>query len=70
MWSLRQKQDGAFYLTYDRSRRLTQDLRGLWEWIGPQGSVHTAHAVLINQQAGLLCCNDDERGVRCLVLED
>ena len=70
MWSLRLKSNGEFYLTYDRTRRLTQDLRGLWEHIGRKNNSYTDYAIMVNQQAGLLCCDDDEGGVRCLVLED
>ena len=70
MWSLRQKPNGSFYLTYDRFRRHSWNLRGLWEYVGPQENSHTAHSVRMNRAAGYLCCNDDEGGVRVLVLEE
>lgn len=69
MWSLRQKQDGTFYLTFDKFRRYTNALRGSWEFIGPQDSAYTTYCVRVNKQAGLMCCNDDEHNVRVLVLE-
>ena len=70
MWSLRQKQDRSFYLVYDRERRFTHNLRGVWEWVGAQGSEYTAYAVRANRRAGYLCANDNEGGVRVLVLEE
>jgi hypothetical protein len=70
MWSLRQRKDGSFFLTYDRERRFTHNLRGTWEFVGPQGNTYTAKCVRTNSQRGLLCCNDDEGNVRVLVLED
>jgi hypothetical protein len=70
MWSLRQRQDGTFYLTFDRERRTTNKLRGLWEYVGKQGLQYTAHAVRANQEAGYYCVNDDEDGVRVLILEE
>lgn len=70
MWSLRQKENGEFYLTFDKFRRFTYNLRGLWEFVGPQDVAYTAKAVRVNRNAGLLCCNDDEGGVRVLVLEN
>lgn len=70
MWSLRQKQTGEFYLTYDKYRRFTNNLKGLWEHVGNQGTVMTTNAVRVNQEAGLLCCDDDEGGTRVLVLEE
>lgn len=70
MWSLRQKKSGEFFLTYDRERRVNPYLRGLWEFVGPQDNAYTAQCVRINEARGLLCCNDDEGNVRCLVLED
>lgn len=70
MWSLRLKEDGTFYLTYDRSRRMNSQSRGIWEFVGPQALSYTDHAVAVNRSAGYLCCNDDEGGVRVLVLEN
>ena len=70
MWSLRQKEDGSFFLTFDRYRRYSYNLRGTWEWIGPQGNEYTAYAKRVNENLGYLCANDDEGSVRILVLED
>jgi hypothetical protein len=70
MWSLKQKQDGTFYLTYDKFRRFTFNTKGLWEWIGPQNSSHMPHIIRVNESSGHLCCNDDEGNVRALVLEE
>jgi len=69
MWSLRQRSDGSFYLTFDRTRRFTYSLLGLWEYLGPQDNQLTAHCVRVNEKAGYLCCNDDQGAVRVLVLE-
>lgn len=70
MWSLRRKQDGSFYLTYDRFRRFSNNFRGIWEYVGPQDNTYTHHCVRVNENAGHLTANDDEGGVRVLVLED
>ena len=70
MWSLRVRQDGSMFLTYDKYRRFTFNLRGLWEYVGQQDSLATAKAIAANQKAGYLCCNDDEGGVRALVLTE
>lgn len=70
MWSLRQKDDGEIYLTYDRSRRFNSQVKGLWEPIGPQGNSYTEHCIRVNTQAGYLCANDDEGNVRVLVLTE
>lgn len=70
MWSLKEKDDGTIYLTYDRFRWFTNSLRGIWEPVGPIGAVYTNTAIRVNQRAGYLCCNDDEGNVRVLVLED
>lgn len=70
MWQLRQKPDGTIYLTYDRYRRYSHSFRGIWEFIGKQDSAYTARAVRMNQSAGLICANDDEGGVRVLVLTE
>lgn len=70
MWSLRQKENNEFYLTFDKYRRYTIALRGIWEYLGQDGNVHTDHQVRINRAAGLLCAKDDEGGVRVLVLEE
>lgn len=69
MWSLKQKQDGEIYLTYDRTRRFMHSYRGIWEFVGPQENAMTAHCVRVNEDAGLICANDDEGNVRVLVLE-
>ena len=69
MWSLRQKDNGEFYLTYDRNR-YPNGLRGLWEYLGPQSNAYTPYAVRVNENAGYLCANDDEGNVRVLVLTD
>ena len=69
MWSLKVRNDGTLYLTFDRERRYTNSLRGVWVLVGPQAVSYTAHAVRINENAGLFCVDDDEGGVRCLVLE-
>lgn len=70
MWSLRQRPDGTFYLTYDHSRRYsTSQLRGLWELVGPQEVTATNKAVQENKKQGYTHCNDDEGNVRVLVLE-
>lgn len=69
MWSLRNREDGTFYLTYDRDRWYTGRVRGLWELVGPRDAVSTIKAVAINQSQGYTCCNDDEGNVRVLVLE-
>lgn len=69
MWSLRERQDGSFYLTFDRSRRYLNGLRGIWEFIGHKDDTMISHYVRTNEKAGLLCCEDDEGGVRVLVLE-
>jgi hypothetical protein len=69
MWVIKQKKSGEFYLTYDRERRLSYNLRGLWEYICPQDSTQASYLIRVNQEAGYLCCNDDENGVRMLVLE-
>lgn len=69
MWSLRQKKTGEFYLTFDSQRRFTSNLRGIWEFVGPQDNTYTRKCVETNRGGGLLCCNDDEGNVRVLVLE-
>ena len=69
MWSLRLKDSGEFYLTYDRERRFTRDLRGRWEFLGEQSNAYIPHVIRTNENNGYLCCNDDEGGVRILVLE-
>ena len=70
MWTLKQRNDGTFYLTYDRYKRHSHNSRGLWEWVGLQGNSYTDFAVRVNEQAGYVCLNDDEGAVRVLVLED
>ena len=70
MWSLRQKVDGSFYLTYDKFRRHSYRLAGIWEHIGKIGSPGMEKIIEINRSAGYLCANDDEGGVRALVLEE
>lgn len=68
MWSLRQRTDGSFYLTYDHYRRYTHNMPGLWEMVGPASKAETTRLVEVNQRAGYLCCSDDEGNVRSLVL--
>ncbi len=68
MWSLRQRNDGSFYLTYDGFRRYTHNMPGLWELVGPRNKAETSKFVDINQSAGYLCCPDDEGNMRALVL--
>jgi hypothetical protein len=68
MWSLRRRPDDSFYLTYDRDRRYSNQLRGIWELVGPQDTVATDRAVAVNEAIGHLCCKDDEGNVRVLVL--
>ena len=69
MWSLRLKQDGSFFLTYDKDRRFINNSRGVWDLIGPKDSAQTQHCVEVNRRAGLLCCDDEQGNVRVLVLE-
>ena len=70
MWSLRVKPDGSFFLTFDKFHRFTNNLRGSWQYVGPQGNTYTAHCVRMNKRSGYLCANDDEGSVRVLVLEN
>lgn len=70
MWSLRQKTDSSFYLTYDRDRWFNNRLPGIWELVGPKDSPETRHCVEINKRAGLLTADDDQGNSRVLVLED
>lgn len=70
MWSLRQRNDGSMYLTFDKFRRYTHNLPGLWEFVGSQIHVDTPRLVEMNRRAGYLCCPDDEGGVRALVLTE
>lgn len=68
MWSLRQKQDGEIYLTYDRFRYRSFNDPGLWEIVGPKNKFETTRFVEVNRAAGYLCCPDDEGNMRALVL--
>jgi len=70
MMSMRQRNDGTFYLTWDRERRFTNNLRGLWVYVGPTNNALTDHCVHVNAQQGLYCLPDDEGNTHCLVLED
>ena len=70
MWSLRQRNDGTMYVTYDRERFFTRNLRGRYEFVGPQNNQYTSYCVRINQKQGLFCVDDDEGNVRVLVLEN
>lgn len=70
MWSLAQKEDGEIYLTYDKFRRYNYQYRGIWEFVGPQDNAYTAYAIRVNQNAGHICCNDDEGNVRVLILTE
>ena len=68
MWSLRQRTDESFYLTWDRFHRYNYNLPGLWELVGPKNKAETTRFVEINRAAGYLCCGDDEGNMRALVL--
>lgn len=68
MWSLRKKANGNFYLTYDRERRPSPALPGIWEYIGPGGTVDTQRLIDINSSAGYIWAPDDEGGIRVLIL--
>jgi hypothetical protein len=70
MWSLRERTDGSIYLTFDKFRRYTYTVPGLWEFVGSQIHVDTPRLVEQNRQAGYLVLNDDEGGVRALVLTE
>ena len=70
MWSLKERNDGSTYLTYDRDRFFTRHLRGRWEYLGPQGNKYTDYCVRVNREQGLLTASDDEGNVRVLVLEN
>lgn len=70
MWSLRTKDDGTFYLTFDRSRRYTYNLRGEWVWICSSTAVTKGFYIQMAKMTGHLVAEDDEGGVRALVLED
>ena len=70
MWSLKQRNDGSIYLTYDRDRFFSRHLRGRWELVGPQNNVYTDYCVRVNSEQGLLTASDDEGNVRVLVLEN
>jgi hypothetical protein len=70
MWSLRERNDGSMYLTYDKFRRYTHSLPGLWEFVGSQIHVETPRLIEMNRRAGYLVVNDDEGGVRALVLTE
>lgn len=70
MWVLRQKSDGSLYLTFDKFRFVHPQLRGVWQYVGPQGNALTDHCVRMNENMGYYCMNDDEGGVQVLVLED
>ena len=71
MWSLRlNEEEGRFCLTYDRNRRHTEALRGVWEFIGLQSNENTLPIARANQANGYLCCEDDEGGVRVLILTE
>ena len=48
MWSLRLREDGSFYLTYDKDRWFTNNLPGIWELVGPKDSAQTKHCTAIN----------------------
>ncbi len=70
MFSLRQRQDGSFFLTYDKFRYPDRNVRGLWELVGKQYKLETDRLVKINRKAGYMCCDDDEGNVRALILTD
>lgn len=70
MYSLRQKENGEFYLTYDRERWRIHDLRGRWELVGVTDNEYTKYCTRVNTEAGLLCVPDDEGNTRVLVLTE
>lgn len=70
MWSLRERQNGELFLTYDKTRRFTNNLRGIWEYVGPASNAYTQKCITENSNAGLWTVFDDEGGVRVLILED
>lgn len=69
MWSLRVRPDNTVYLTFDRDRRPTNQLRGRWELIAMQNATETNKIIWVNTKSGYLCVDDDQGGVRMLVLE-
>lgn len=70
MWSMRRREDGSFYLTFDRYRRSTHNYPGLWEFVGKQDLNYTRVAVETNARTGYWCLPDDEGNMRVLVLEE
>lgn len=70
MWMLKQKENGECYLTFDRNVRRNFSDRGVWQFIGLQGSPEINRVVDLNQSNGVPCCKDDEGGWRALVLAD
>jgi len=70
MWVIKQKSDDSFYLTYDRTRSINPNLRGIWEWVGKSDNLYTAHCVKVNEQQGLICAKDDEGNTRVLILTE
>ena len=70
MWTLKEKQTGELYLAYDKERWFTNNLRGLWELVGPQTSAYARYSADVNRSIGLLCCDDNEGNIRVLVLEE
>ena len=69
MWVLNQKDDGTVYLHYDHYRRYNYQNRGRWEWMGTQNNAFTDYCAAVNRAAGHIVANDDQNGVRVLVLE-
>lgn len=67
MWILKHKDNGDSYLTYDREARRKPGERGSWQYIGNQESPEMPQLIEINQSNDLVCCNDDEGGVRVFV---
>ena len=70
MWTLKVRQDGSVFLSYDRTRRFNPRFRGLWEYIGPRDHEDIGRIIEVNEAAGVMCVEDDRGGVRMLVLKD
>lgn len=70
MWTLKQKPNGTFYLTWDYKRKFDQNYRGIWEYVCSQEALSRARLVRANKEQGYLVANDDEGSVRVLVLTE
>jgi len=69
MWSLRERNNGSFYLVFDKDRRRTHNLRGVWEYLCSQDTEYTNGYIRVAKEAGYLTCGDNEGNVRILILE-